>query len=345
MNRILISFLFVFSLFQGAWAKNAGIVVACSDAYAKRLYASLQILRKVHHCTLPIEVWYAGDELGERAKKYLASVGEVSFYDIAERYGGDPKQYRGYHIKGFALYASHFDELILMDADVVFYQDPRKLLDHPKRKQHGAYFFRDREDFKFTSYNQDQMVYGDRYFTSKFTYEERRNILLHLIPEMTESIPPDWRHYWVRLPREFDEPIPSEHQDAGCLAIDKKRAPKGCKVALSLNQHHNILYKYILGDKETYWMAFASAKESFYVNPTHPYRLRTIFEEREMFHMLDNAPFFLQKTPIRSVNKSMKLIPTGKLAPKRDLSRKEIKWMNKIYDQFIHYEKEYEREE
>ncbi len=328
---------------QMVWSRNAGIVVACCEKYAMGLYASLRILRQVHGCTLPIEVWFAGDELSEKAKEMLSAIGQVSFHDIAERFGGDPKQYRGYHIKGFALFASHFDELILMDADVVFYQDPQKLLDHPKMRERGAYFFRDREDFKFHSFNQDQVFYGDRYFTSRFTYEQRREIFLHLIPEVTESIPEDWRHYWLQSPSRFDHPIPSEHQDAGCVAIDKTRAPVGCGLILKLNQFRNILYKYILGDKETYWLALASAKETFAVNPTHPYRLKTKSEEREMFHFLDDAPFFLQKTPIGNLKQRMKLVPTGKLAPRRVLSNKEIRWLCKICNRFNHYQTEYEK--
>ncbi len=325
-------------------SNNAGIIVACSDKYAQDLYASLRIIRELHRSTLPIQVWHSGDELSQNAIDKLSSIRDLTFHDIVDYYPKEAKEYRGYHIKGLMLYATSFEKVLLMDADVVFFQDPAVLLNHKKMLKHAAYFFRDREDFKFHDFNKSMIWYHDRYFTSSFTYEDRRNFFLHLIPEKSQFIPDDWCHYWYSEKDQLKFPIPSEHQEAGCIAMDKSRCPIGCQLIKVLNENHRLFYKYILGDKETYWLALAASKEPFYVNPTHPYRMKTHHTEREMVHFLDNELFFLQKDPIFIKGGYVYLRSTGKLSPQRSLNVFEITKLQHTYTYFRYFIDEFNKE-
>lgn len=334
------SFLFALLCFFHLQAfASRGIAVAANDKYAPDLYASLQVLRNIRGCQLPIEVWHAGDELCDKTKAKLQEVGNISFHDLVDYYGGEPKDYWGYHIKGYMLYASFFDELILMDADVFFFENPEKLFYHPAMLDHCAYIFRDREDFLFHDYDRKEVVYGDRYFTSQFTYKQRRDVFLSLIPETYPSIPQDWRHYWENDPRKLKFPIPSEHQDSGCIVIDKRKCVKACELIMLLNRYHDVIFRYILGDKETYWMALAATKTPFYVNDTHPYKIKVKHEKREMIHQVRGELFFMQKSPIYIPNLVTLFQGTGHLSKTRRLTSKERAQLNELY---VHYKIYYE---
>lgn len=317
-----------------------GIAVAASDKYAQDLYASLKILRHLRGCSLPIEVWHSGDELSDHAKKKFISLGDVEIHDIVEYYAGAQEEYWGYHIKGYMTFASFFDELIVMDADVFFFDNPERLFEHPAMVDHAAYFFRDREDFRFRGYERKR-VYVDRYFTSYFTYKQRRDMVLSLIPNMPKCMPPDWRHYWTKNPSSLKFPIPSEHQDAGCIVIDKKRSDKSCEFIKIYNEFHDIFYRYILGDKETFWMAFAACDVPFFVNGEHPYRLRVDETEREMIHFLDGELFFMQKHPVEVTNMMSLLRATGRLGLTRLMTANERFKFNELYIYYMRYYEEF----
>lgn len=169
-------------------AQGIGMVIACNDHYARNLFANLSFVRTALGCRLPVEIWYAGDELSLLNKSLLQSLGKITFHDIAEILGGNPEKYRGYHIKGLALAASTLDEIILADADLFFFQSPTKLLKYPRSREYGALFFRDREEFCFQDYQTTRLWYHDRHYTTSFTYAQRKKIVRHLIPKPNKSI-------------------------------------------------------------------------------------------------------------------------------------------------------------
>lgn len=298
--KILLSLFFFLCI--TALPAERGIVVACSDKYAGYLIPSLAYLRWELGCTLPVEVWYAGDELSRENRERLGAFGPIAFRDMVAVRGPPAKQYWGYHIKPLIVEATQFDEVILMDADIYFYQDPKVLFEDPHYRETGAYFFRDQPYWQLPS--DPKLAYhggGIEY------YRGRKKFLLTLVAQPSSSMPPDWRHYWESEEPTWERPYSSEHQESGCVVLDKKRHQKGLAEIVNLNLNHKETYRYVLGDKETYWLGLEIAKEPYYVNPSHPYLLRGKSKHLHLIknykvnlvHFVGDRLFFQQKQPIQ----------------------------------------------
>ena len=104
-------------------------------------------LRTVLHSTLPIQVAYAGDQdLPLSNRQTLAGlVQDVQFLDVLSVLDDKSMELdRSWAIKPFAVLASRFEQVILLDADVVFLQPPEYLLSRTDYQETGALFFHDR---------------------------------------------------------------------------------------------------------------------------------------------------------------------------------------------------------
>lgn len=108
-------------------------------------------LKHVHRTSLPIQIVYAGeDDLPANHRAALKSIHPqvetvdlLNFFDetLVGIKGG------GWSIKIFAIIASAFEAIIIMDADAVFLQDPSLLFSDEGYNLTGTLFFRDREIF------------------------------------------------------------------------------------------------------------------------------------------------------------------------------------------------------
>ncbi|POM77043.1 Hypothetical protein PHPALM_5638, partial [Phytophthora palmivora] len=80
-------------------------------------YATIRILRNVLKCSLPIEIWFHVDEInGDYAllaplQQLGINVGGISFHPV---YNPNAKRFLS---KIFAIYNSHFDRVLFLDAD------------------------------------------------------------------------------------------------------------------------------------------------------------------------------------------------------------------------------------
>ncbi|KAJ3260147.1 hypothetical protein HK103_001223 [Boothiomyces macroporosus] len=108
--------------FQNSF-QGTGIVLCVYDAYAKLAVSTMQMIRKVHKCNIPFEVFYIGNgDLSEENQKWA--------------------------IKPFAMLASSFENAMLIDADVVFLQSPELLFSSKLYLENKALFYHDRSLFK-----------------------------------------------------------------------------------------------------------------------------------------------------------------------------------------------------
>ncbi len=289
MRRVFCALLFSCHLFA-----ERGLVVACCDKYMHLLPTSLEILREVLDCRLPVEVWHSGNELSDHAKETLKRFAPIRFCDVTDHYDGGEKEYRGFQIKGLMLAKSRFDEVLLFDADVFFFQNPEVLFDSEEYKETGAYFFRDRvhKDFFYRGNSK-----GIR------RYLERRDFFLNLIPEPSQYVPKDWLHYWnPKILPTKSKSINSEHMESGFMAVDKKRHAEGIKMVEKLNLNYHVTYAYVLGDKETFWLGFEMVKEPYAINEDIPKILwgasTPIQYEVGTVQFVKGKLFYQQKAPI-----------------------------------------------
>ncbi|KAL8277398.1 hypothetical protein RQP46_010238 [Phenoliferia psychrophenolica] len=112
--------------------RGAGILIPCGQdqfQYAVHLIATL---KHVHHTPLPIQVVYAGNsDLPPDRRAALRSISpDVETLDVLHFFNEDDVGLvgGGWAIKVFAILASRFEEVIIVDADAVFLQDPEMLL-------------------------------------------------------------------------------------------------------------------------------------------------------------------------------------------------------------------------
>ncbi len=278
---------------------SRGIIVAANNTYATTLIPSLSILRQVYQCHLPIEVWYSGDELSEETQEKIKMVGDVTFCDVAKILGGDPKEYRGYQIKGYMMGATDFDEVVLMDADVFFFQNPEVLFEHPGYLETGAFLFR---DVKWQMFGDPHPPFRWYHNGKVSIYKERREYILRHIPTPSSYVPEEWLHYWdLDFVPSNKHPISSEQVETGCVIMDRVRHAKAIKNTVAFNDDRKTFFRLFLGEKETFWLGLEMAKEPYYINPVFPFcyftDLNHLKKRHDLVHFVDGELVFLQKTP------------------------------------------------
>lgn len=97
-------------------------------------------------CTLPIQLWYLGDEeMDERMRRLIAplNVACVDARHVARRHPA--RILRGWELKPFALLHSSYREVLLLDADNVPIVNPEFLFDTPQFRETGAVFWPDQD--------------------------------------------------------------------------------------------------------------------------------------------------------------------------------------------------------
>ena len=124
---------------------GAGIViVAGGPRYFTCAWVLLTILRRVVHCSLPIQLWHLGpDELSPRMIELLRpfDVDVVDALSVRQRHPA--RRLGGWECKPFAIAHSPFEEVIFLDADNVPLVDPAFLLASPEYRRAGAVFWPD----------------------------------------------------------------------------------------------------------------------------------------------------------------------------------------------------------
>ncbi|GAA5893574.1 hypothetical protein JCM8208_000832 [Rhodotorula glutinis] len=126
--------------------KGRGLVFTAGNKdTTSRLLTSLRILRRHHHCTLPVEIFCFPTELaaleGTKLKREIDELEGVTWREIeAEWVEGAWKQFG---IKGDALARTSFAEFLYLDSDNVPLVDPAFLFDSPTYRAHGAVLWPD----------------------------------------------------------------------------------------------------------------------------------------------------------------------------------------------------------
>lgn len=121
-----------------------GIVLSGGDGQLGYLMTSAKSIRKLG-CNLPIEVMYLGDEdLGDDSRAELEAIPDVITRDMKQMVTDKGWDIKGWAGKPFAILFSSFREVIFIDADAMFFQNPAALFQDPAYLDTGALFFRDR---------------------------------------------------------------------------------------------------------------------------------------------------------------------------------------------------------
>jgi len=139
-----------------SYTEEVGIVISTGKNGGFRWAVhQIVVLRAIMKCTLPIEVFYGGDEdLPEQYRTFINSLastfsglGSIATIDITNRFP-DPDDVLGFPggwaMRPFAALASSFQTVILTDADTMFLLDPSVVVNEATLKEVGSIFWHDR---------------------------------------------------------------------------------------------------------------------------------------------------------------------------------------------------------
>ncbi|KAL8281161.1 hypothetical protein RQP46_006519 [Phenoliferia psychrophenolica] len=231
-----------FKELRARYSVPAGIIISCGKDQFQYAVHLISTLKHVHHTTLPIQVVYAGnDDLPIDRRAALRSIyPDVETLDVLNYFDENLVGLKGggWAIKAFAALASQYQQVLIMDADAVWLQDPETVLSEPGYLETGTLFYRDREIFP-----------GDGP-----VHQWWRKVMKGREPseEMSKS------RWWA-------DAASREEMESGVVVFDKRRKEvvQGLVFVGYLNTkevREAVMYKMTYGDKESFWMAFELGK-------------------------------------------------------------------------------------
>ncbi|KAG8668395.1 hypothetical protein FPOAC2_07679 [Fusarium poae] len=231
------------------YAAAAGIVIPTGEKTLRFACHLIASLTQVHKTSLPIQVVYAGDNdlsaQGRRKIQQAANGVNIEMLDVLTVFSDKSLKLAegGWAIKPFAALASHYEKVILLDADAVFFQDPERLLQQDRFNETGALLFHDRLLWK-NGFPDRQDWWHDQ--------------IKHPSPETDKSLV--WTERY------------SEEGDSGLVVVDKSRLD----VLLGLihigwqnsdRVRNEVTYKITYGDKESWWIGFEATGSKYSFSP------------------------------------------------------------------------------
>jgi hypothetical protein len=209
-----------------------GIVIAIPGRYEQIATYNLFKLRRHLGCTLPIEIWEAGREISDGARQALATLGGISWRNVANE-TEDFQAWRGFQIKAWILRQCRFDEVLIVDADAVLYQNPEILFSDKGYSETGLYLFRDLASWKF-NYDPSNPYQGGKFTHYGFLRGRREWLRRVLGNRKPANFPVEWDYIW-------DDGLPSEpvHEvlsESGVVAFNKRSTTEVGSLTLTLSE-------------------------------------------------------------------------------------------------------------
>jgi len=233
-----------------------GMVIPVIEKYEGILIQNLKNMLTELNFKLPIELWQVGSEISEDATRKIQEMQlkyDIRFKNV-EDYTNNPLHWKGYQIKAFIIKHTEFDEVILCDCDTMFVINPEIIFDDTMYISTGNFLFKD---------------YLYHYPNSYTEIEDRIKFIRKLLPVPNAYFPIEWAYIYSGP---YDHTKHSwYYQESSVLYINKGLHSDVVDTIYKLNDDWKETYKYILGDKETFWLAFVMHKKPFYMNPSPGY--------------------------------------------------------------------------
>jgi len=250
--------------------KGKGLVISTGNKHFKLARSTIDTLRNVLHSEIPIEIIYNGeDDLSKDKRKILKKYKDVYTTDISKFYDNKIIDIDGWAIKPYAILASRFEEVILIDADVMYLRDPMELYEDSGYKETGTLFFRDRT------------LYPGPHPAEQWV----KSWMIDPLPETKAS------RFWNEI---------SQHEmESSTVVINKTKNIIGLLSVCKLNEGNirsRVVYTYVYGDKETFWIGFDMARQHYHMNPIPNAYIGTYYKDEfgkricgHLGHMLPNG--------------------------------------------------------
>lgn len=268
--------------------KGKGIVMTASDAYVSEAQNLIKILRGLDN-KLPIQIIHKGDLSKASRQKILNSARgktelpysfhkiskilptnfskqEVWFVNVKRSITPEYSRYFSrYANKLLATFFNSFEEMILMDLDVIPFIDPIEFFRSPQYSKSGTFFFKDREIY-------EKQKLGDSKFFKKL-FPTKADQMLFDIPEITSKT----------LDNRYIKYNYVHYMEAGIVVLNKKQHLTGVITTMQLQLYEPSSVR-VWGDKELFWMGMAVAgDENFEFNKDSAYAIGEKSQEKYRF--------------------------------------------------------------
>uniref|UniRef100_K3W5Y0 Nucleotide-diphospho-sugar transferase domain-containing protein n=1 Tax=Globisporangium ultimum (strain ATCC 200006 / CBS 805.95 / DAOM BR144) TaxID=431595 RepID=K3W5Y0_GLOUD len=268
-----------------------GIVLPLFDDIAL-LGMSIILELRALQVDLPIEIPHCGDLKPEFQHLLQSKDANVRVYNICLQaqaatnvFGSGKKlfcgnmknchyRFRGFHIKILATIFSQFEEVMLVDADTIFFQNPMQLWESEKYKTTGTLFFHDRisssDDFlaeRVSNTTEGQKISMLHKYLS--TFDVTPFELLVNIPRAEATVK---NAMPVQLPFKASDFLLSSHSwnlraghemDSSLVLWNKSKQPRATAILASFISRNGISFPPSYGDKELFFLACELAETEY----------------------------------------------------------------------------------
>jgi hypothetical protein len=220
-----------------------GYVLCVGNVHMSFVVGLLWNIRYHYASKTPIEIFYMGEnDLSPQNREVLKSFGGISVHNIYDYFDNNTIHFGKFDVKPFAILASNFTEVALIDADVGFLQHPDSVFRLKSYQRAGAHFFHDR--------------------TMPYTTPRSSNVLGAVTTNPS---------YVARKTRTWFN-LTEHEQESGVVVINKKTRFAGILGVTRLNDYHErrILHANTHGDKESYWLGFEMVGETYAFTDYYP---------------------------------------------------------------------------
>jgi hypothetical protein len=259
-----------------------GFIIAVPQKYEHICYQNVLNIRYKFNIDLPIELWQIGNEISNKYIELFKRINNVIFKNVIQ-YTNNTAHWKGFQVKAFILKYTTLEEPILCDADIVFHSNPLEIYNDSNYIETGTYFFRDLKCWEFSNLHKS----NDKFHSIDF-YNMRKKFILSLLPNKSEYFPKEWDYiYESEYPK---EPVQEAFQESGVVYINKNKLSSVIDRIFYLNNNHKFVYRFIWGDKETFWLSCLIENCKFYINDTYGYMLN-----KKLTHNYNDKILFTQK--------------------------------------------------
>ena len=248
-------------------SKKRGIVICASESQSSNLIDTLHFIRNKWKSELPITIAHCNEILNTSDSKYSSY--SINFLNIC-RYRlssfnsiqDQTKRLKSFFCKPAALVSSPFQETMIVDVDILWFNQLDLLFEAPGYIRTGALFFRDRFITFETDFTVNSFIVVNNSRTISFIESELGTRITPLLAErlfQKNGISFFWKHFSNPL----KYPALKHVQDSSVILIDKVRHSGMLAQIVQMLPTFSLGY----GDKEIYWIAATVAKEEFAWEP------------------------------------------------------------------------------
>lgn len=238
--------------------RDAGIVVAAGGRHLVAAAALTSVLRDVHRCGLPIQVWHAGaaelrvsEPVELRALDALRRTPGVTFHDLHAVPAFQRCGAAGSHAGALALTATRLRHVVLLAADALPLADPALLLRTDTYRAVGAVVFPDFQGAAPRSLGTTHPFLPGIRTKLGITWPESNAVVTHHVGDA----------YTVRVER---GEWPTWAADGSLTLFDRARHWRALHAVLWLATRHTHMAWFMRTAKDSVWLGMELARDAMY---------------------------------------------------------------------------------